>query len=422
MMDMKSNPREDGAEMANVDHFKRNDVRKIAKEVTRELKSKKYENDVDLSRSHLNYSLMGETTTEGIANFVNNKIKEVVPDATKQMLGNMNPLCVAIAHLPVELEDRSDEDKRRFFETTLEFFKNRYGDGTNIAYAMVHRDEGREHIHIGFVPVTISRKTGKRTVSAASLVTQKDLEKLHPDFDAVIAKEFGMVGLVHNGRTEGKYTLKEYKARKDAKREMDAIREAIKVEQAELKEMRLDVADKASSLRAKEMVVDLKLSDADKELRDADAKLEKVQQMEQLLQQEQLLLRQQEAQMDEWVQRQIDELESRKAQFEESKRGFGDVVKTYWDKWTKRLVWGLQRKLEVFVDKVQEHGEKFQEEVIGPVYEEYARKHINQARSSEVVDEATRKGREMISDLDDINPDDIISDLGDGNQPSAPQR
>ena len=75
MMDMKSNPREDGVKMANVDHFKRNDVRKIAKEVTRELKSKKYENDVDLSRSHLKYSQIGETTKEGIANFVNNKNK-----------------------------------------------------------------------------------------------------------------------------------------------------------------------------------------------------------------------------------------------------------------------------------------------------------------------------------------------------------
>lgn len=408
--------------MAKVLPFKRNDVRKLAKEVTRELKRAKYKNDVDLSRSHLNYSLMGETTTEGIAEFVKGKIKEVVPDATKQMLGNMNPLCVAVAHLPVELEDRSEEEKRRFFEVTLDFFKNRYGDGTNIAYAIVHRDEGREHIHVGFVPVTISRKTGKRTVSAASLVTQKDLETLHPDFDAVIAKEFGMTGLVHNGRTEGDYTIEEYKARKDDQRKMDELREAIRQEQSELKEMQLTVQDKAMSLRAKEMVVDAKSKDADKKLEDADETMEKVQKMRELLQQEQMLLQHQAAQNNAKVQRQIEELEARQARFEESKRGFGEVVATYWDKWSKKLLWGLRRKLEVFVDKVQEHGEKFQDEVIKPVHEEYARTRINQARSSEVVDEATRKGHEMISDLDDLNPDDIISDLGDGNQPSAPQR
>lgn len=422
MMDMKSNPREDGVKMANVDHFKRNDVRKIAKEVTRELKSKKYENDVDLSRSHLNYSLMGETTTEGIANFVNNKIKEVVPDATKQMLGNMNPLCVAIAHLPVELEDRSEEDKRRFFETTLEFFKNRYGDGTNIAYAMVHRDEGREHIHIGFVPVTISRKTGKRTVSAASLVTQKDLEKLHPDFDAVIAKEFGMVGLVHNGRTEGKYTLKEYKARKEDRRKMEELRGAIKQEQAELKEMRLDIADKESSLRAKEMVVDLKLSDADKGLRDADAKMGQVERMQELLQQEQALLVYRGEQIAEENRRRRARLEADEARFEESKRSFSETVSRYITVWTRRVKWAVEQQVKKVIDKVYDNGDKFQEEVLKPVYEETVRPSHNPSRTSDVMDEATRKANELISDLKDMNPDDIISDLGDGNQPSAPQR
>lgn len=408
--------------MAKVLPFKRNDVRKLAKEVTRELKVAKYNNDVDLTRSHLNYSLMGETTTEGIANFVKNKIKEVVPDATKQMLGNMNPLCVAIAHLPVELEDRSEEDKRRFFETTLDFFKDRYGDGNNIAYAIVHRDEGREHIHIGFVPVAISRKTGKQTVSAASLVTRKDLETLHPDFDAVIAKEFGMTGLVHNGRTEGDYTLEEYKARKDDQRQMEELREAIRVEQAELKEMQLTVHSKSMTLRAKEMEVNAKLSDADKGLEKVEEEMKKVERMQELFVQEQMLLQQQSRQLEERTQRKIEKLEADKARFEASKDSFGEVVAKYWEKWTKRLKWGVQLAMKEFVDKVQEHGERFQEDVIRPVHEEYTRTRINQARTSDVIDEATRKGREMISDLDDLNPDDLISDLGDGNQPSAPQR
>ena len=385
--------------MAHIDHFKRKDVFKIAKEVAREIKSKKYENEVDLSRSHLNYSLMGETTASGITNFVNNKIKEVVPDATKQMLGNMKPLCVACVYLPVELEDRSEEDKRRFFETTLEFFKDRYGDGDNIAYATVHRDETREHIHIGFVPVGVSRKTGKRTVSAASVVTQADLESLHPDYDAVIAKEFGMAGLVMNGRTEGKYTLKEYKARKDDKRKMEQ-------EKAELKELKLEVQDKAMSLRAKTMEADAKLSDADKELEEADAKLERVKQMEQRLQQEQTLLRIRQKQ----VEKEREEVEERQTLLERLQSSISDLISSaneFKEKVKDAFRWAENRKsehdMQRVLDKQQEYTEKV-DEPTAKLFKEYNDEQIDASTLLEGLEQPIIDANDLISDLKVYQP------------------
>lgn len=401
--------------MARVDPFKRNDVRKLAKEVTRELKTAKYKNDVDLTRSHLNYSLMGETTAEGIAKFVNDKIKEVVPDATKQMLGNMRPLCVAVAHLPVELEDRSEEDKRRFFEKTLEFFKDRYGDGSNIAYAIVHRDENREHIHIGFVPVAISRKTGKQTVSAASLVDRKDLQSLHPDYDAFIAKEFGMVGLVHNGRTEGDYKLDEYKARKDDKRalqkreRMANVREKVADDKSRKAEQAKEEA-KAREDATNQMVREFNehVARVNEFVRQTRTKEEELKKKEAYLEEKEERLKEKEAQLQE---KEID-LERRETLLERAQSVLNDIAnktRRFRDDFVNALRGALNRKSEDDRQKVLDKGVEYREKVIEP--------------TDEVIEQPVIDPETLIDDLEQptIDADAIISDL-EVYQPSALER
>lgn len=389
--------------MANVRKFKRNDVRKIAKEVTRELKTAKYNNEVDLSRSHLNYSLMGETTTEGIANFVKNKIKEVVPDATKQMLGNMKPLCVACVHLPVELEDRSEEDKRRFFETTLEFFKDRYGDGTNIAYAMVHRDETREHIHIGFVPVAISRKTGQRTVSAASVVTQTDLNTLHPDYDAVIAKEFGMAGLVHNGRTEGGYDLDEYKARKDDKRELQKRERMANVREKVADDKSRKAEQAQEEAKAREESVNQRKQQLSEHVIRVNNYVAQVKAKEKELREKEEYLKEKEEQLKE---KEID-LERRETLLERSVsalRELANATSRFTQKFINALEGALKRKSEDDRQKVLEKGVEYTEKVVEPSDEVITQPEIDPATLLDGLEQPIIDANDLISDLEVYQP------------------
>lgn len=389
--------------MAHIDHFKRKDVFKIAKEVAREIKSKKYENEVDLSRSHLNYSLMGETTANGIANFVKNKIKEVVPDATKQMLGNMRPLCVACVHLPVELEDRSEEDKRRFFETTLEFFKDRYGDGDNIAYATVHRDETREHIHIGFVPVGVSRKTGKRTVSAASVVTKADLETLHPDYDAVIAKEFGMAGLVMNGRTEGKYTIKEYKARKDDTRQLQKRERMANVREKVADDKSRKAEQAQEEAKAREESVNQRKQQLSEHVIRVNNYVAQVKAKEKELREKEEYLKEKEEQLKE---KEFD-LERRETLLERSVsalRELANATSRFTQKFINALEGALKRKSEDDRQKVLEKGVEYTEKVVEPSEEVITQPEIDPATLLDGLEHPILDANDLISDLEVYQP------------------
>lgn len=47
----------------------------------------------------------------------------------------------------------NSHDKRKFFEESLDFLKEKYGED-NLLYATVHYDEKTPHMHFGFVPLT----------------------------------------------------------------------------------------------------------------------------------------------------------------------------------------------------------------------------------------------------------------------------
>ena len=102
--------------------------------------------------------------------------------------------------------------------------------------ATVHMDEGRPHMHAGIVPVGTSRKTGKQTVSKASVFTMTDLRTFHDDLDAIMAEKYGQAKLIHNERTKGNYTIAELKERQRVQAELDAQRAEIEQVQTELME------------------------------------------------------------------------------------------------------------------------------------------------------------------------------------------
>lgn len=221
--------------MANVETYKWSAMKSIIEEATRE--ASHYKNNVDPERTPNNYSLIeGAETREQVVQKVRDRVEEVMGrDIRKQVKANMKPFGCWVIHLPIELNGLSDEEKRDFFETSLDFLKDRYGE-ENIVMATVHMDEGRPHMHAGIVPVGTSRKTGKQTVSKASVFTMTDLRTFHDDLDAIMAEKYGQAKLIHNERTKGNYTVAELKERQRVQAELDAQRAEIEQVQTELME------------------------------------------------------------------------------------------------------------------------------------------------------------------------------------------
>lgn len=228
--------------MANVETYKWSAMKSIIEEATRE--ASHYKNNVDPERTPNNYSLIeGAETREQVVQKVRDRVEEVMGrDIRKQVKANMKPFGCWVIHLPIELNGLSDEEKRDFFETSLDFLKDRYGE-ENIVMATVHMDEGRPHMHAGIVPVGTSRKTGKQTVSKASVFTMTDLRTFHDDLDAIMAEKYGQAKLIHNERTKGNYTVAELKERQRVQAELDAQKEEIATAKAEIEQVQWDIVN-----------------------------------------------------------------------------------------------------------------------------------------------------------------------------------
>lgn len=231
--------------MAHVEHYKMADVKRIANEFTREKDSSGkpvYNNSdkrIDTSRSHLNYCVdtgrkygMKTRSATTLTGVVKNRVNEV-PHVNRN---DLNVVSSWVITCPKELT--SERDIKRFFEVAYKFCQDRYGEA-NVVNGYVHMDEVSPHMHVPVVPVKDNR------ISSKALFTRGELSSFHKDLERKMTYEFGMRGLVLNGRTKGNYTVKELKERTKQEQEL-ADRQA----RIYKREQSLDARE--SSLKAQE--------------------------------------------------------------------------------------------------------------------------------------------------------------------------
>ncbi len=220
--------------MARVQSYPKQALKKLIHEHDRTAKN--YKNNVDLKRSHFNYSLgiNGRSSNE-CYDSVMNRCKEIMQDKTMQTQTNV--VSEWIITFPAELchEEQYDTGKisktgkqiirtynkpndielcKRFFNEVYDFTAKRYGTD-NMLGGYVHMDETTPQIHIDFVPEAISRKTGNRTVSSASLLSRSELRNYHKDLAKHMVDVFGKdaKNWILNGRTKTGETTEHMKAR-----------------------------------------------------------------------------------------------------------------------------------------------------------------------------------------------------------------
>lgn len=198
---------------------------------------------IDKEKSHLNYNLAKEKKTA----------KEVLEFAQKHMRGNkkirdnINVVVGACVTLPQGIDPKHKDEVEMFFQVSFEFLKYRYCGGKNesIVSSYVHLDETTPHMHFLFIPID---KEGK--LSAKNVISKKDLQSLHQDYDrmtrAIFKRDVGVV----NGATKDRKNL-DIKEFKELKEQEKAIKNELKKKTEEVQKQENDLQTKKEAFEKK---------------------------------------------------------------------------------------------------------------------------------------------------------------------------
>lgn len=207
--------------MANRQKYTRAAIGHMCKHYERGLDSKgelvKYHNqDIHTELSHLNYNLAEHDQPLPQLEFIQKRISALRCLNRK----NVNVMISWVVTLPKEMNDKSDDEKRNFFERTYEFLKERYGV-ENVISAYVHMDETQPHMHFAFTPVMYDEKKRRYKFDAKVVGSRKDLRTFHKDLDVRLEHELGYRTGVINGITELNLSIQELKEMQKKMAELD---------------------------------------------------------------------------------------------------------------------------------------------------------------------------------------------------------
>lgn len=220
--------------VVHMQKFTRGGIRGIQSHNQRE-KPPKTNPDIDLSRSHENYDLVNPRNIN-YNREITSRIEQFRKPGQRAVRKDAVVLCNFIITSDQDFfRNLSPEKIRKFFEDALGYFADRYG-AENIISAQVHMDETTPHMHLGLVPITADGR-----LSAKSLFTPRELQRLQTDFVLYVGASWGLErgqeGSTRTHLTEQQY--KEQKARENAAQAMKDARNAVKKAQKILEDTKI---------------------------------------------------------------------------------------------------------------------------------------------------------------------------------------
>lgn len=131
--------------------------------------------DIDKDRTYLNYDLINKqriSYQEKIHNHIDRKRKSSRAVRKDAVLLNS----FVVSSDKDFFEGIGEDETKRFFKVSTDFFKERYGD-ENVAFAQVHLDEKTPHMHLGVIPIT---EDG--ALSSKRIFNRTELTRLQDEF------------------------------------------------------------------------------------------------------------------------------------------------------------------------------------------------------------------------------------------------
>jgi len=170
--------------------------------------------DIDYEKSHENYDIINDQNLK-----YESEIKEKIAEQVKRK-PRANSVVLSeflVTASPEYMLSLSAEEQKKYFEKSLEFIQDRYGE-KNTLYAVVHQDEATPHMHVGVIPITEDSR-----LSAKDIFNRQELRELQEEFPKHLQKHNFEIVRGEKGSEKKHLSSQEYKEKQDLEREIKEI-------------------------------------------------------------------------------------------------------------------------------------------------------------------------------------------------------
>lgn len=196
-----------------IQKFQISDVQGIQKHNQRQGISKSNP-DIDYSKTEQNYDLLNDQNLK-----YESEIKEKIAEQVKRK-PRANSVVLSefmVTASPEYMNSLSAEEQKKYFEKSLEFIQERYGQ-KNTLYAVVHHDEATPHMHVGVIPITEDNR-----LSAKDIFNKQELRELQEEFPKHLQKHDFEIVRGEKGSEKKHLSSQEYKEKQDLEKEIQLL-------------------------------------------------------------------------------------------------------------------------------------------------------------------------------------------------------
>ena len=213
--------------------------------------------DIDVSRSHLNYDLVAGRTD----NFKTDIEAYINENKASKRAVRKDAVLVNEWVLTSDksfFDKLSDDETKRYFETVKEYFADNFGD-ENIRYAVVHMDEKTPHMHMGIVPFDDDKK-----LSAKRIFNREALQHIQEELPQYLKENGFDVQRGNKNKERKNLSVPEYKAMREELKKIETEKQETQAKLADTKKQ-LDeikprdnkkIASKPTLLNKNKVIVD----------------------------------------------------------------------------------------------------------------------------------------------------------------------
>ena len=184
--------------------------------------------DIDVSRSHLNYDLVVGRTD----NFKTDIEAYINENKASKRAVRKDAVLVNEWILTSDkdfFEQLDEAETRKYFETAKQYFADNYGD-ENIRYAVVHMDEKTPHMHMGIVPFDDDKK-----LSAKRIFNREALQRIQEEFPQYLKENGFDVERGNKNKERKNLSVPEYKAMREELKKIETEKQETQVKLAHTK-------------------------------------------------------------------------------------------------------------------------------------------------------------------------------------------
>ena len=193
--------------------FQVSDVQGIQKHNQRQGTSKSNP-DIDYSKTEQNYDLLNDQNLK-----YESEIKEKISEQVKRK-PRANSVVLSefmVTASPEYMNALSAEEQKTYFEKSLEFIQERYGQ-KNTLYAVIHHDEATPHMHVGVIPITEDNR-----LSAKDIFNKQELSELQEEFPKHLQEHDFEIVRGEKGSEKKHLSSQEYKEKQDLEKEIQLL-------------------------------------------------------------------------------------------------------------------------------------------------------------------------------------------------------